>query len=288
MPRNKGKKKNDQAAYIPGMGPPPQQTAPPARAAAPVRQTPAPPPDVSSDQDPGPQIQQAPGWGGQPIRRAPRQQHQQQRDVSGGQHQRHQQQPADGGEVQARASPQARPQPRQQQQTSPAKEVTKDMASLRLGSDLLPPKKRVDPELGQFPGKSGKNCQLRVNHFRMKIPTGIIYQYSVKIMPPWSRAYKKADKDIYQLVMNEWRKVNPVAKKSPLTWVFDGNSTLYCTGAYEKIPHSEISLQIEGDTEPKTFCVTDIKIDKQIMISQDLAEWAAKGQSGQSLVWSWC
>ena len=122
----------------------------------------------------------------------------------------------------------------------------------------------------------------------MKIPTGIIYQYSVKIMPPWSRAYKKADKDIYQLVMNEWRKVNPVAKKSPVSWVFDGNSTLYCTGAYEKIPHSEISLQIEGDTEPKTFCVTDIKIDKQIMISQDLAEWAAKGQSGQSLVWSWC
>lgn len=116
----------------------------------------------------------------------------------------------------------------------------------------------------------------------MKIPTGIIYQYSVKIVPPWDRAYKKADKDIYQLVINEWRRVNIVAKKSPLSWVFDGNSTLYCTGAYEKIPHSEISLQLAGDTEPKTFLVTDIKIDTKIMINKDLAEWAGKGQSGQS------
>ena len=38
MPRNKNKKKNDQAPYIPGMGPPPQQTAPPAtEVARPVR-----------------------------------------------------------------------------------------------------------------------------------------------------------------------------------------------------------------------------------------------------------
>jgi len=114
----------------------------------------------------------------------------------------------------------------------------------------------------------------------MKIPTGVVYQYSVKVVPPWTRPYKKADKDIYQLVINEWRKVNTVAKKAPMSWVFDGNTTLYCTKAYEGIPHTEISLRMEGDSEPRSFFVTDIKIDTQIMISEDLARWAVKGQSG--------
>ena len=154
------------------------------------------------------------------------------------------------------------------------------MKSLSLGSDLLPPQKRLHPELGQFPGKNGRVCRLKVNHFRMKIPTGIIFQYSVKIVPPWTRAYKKSDKDIYQLVINQWRKENIVAKKAPLTWVYDGNTTLYCTKAWEHIPSCEISLQMDEDSEPKIFQVTDIKIDTQIMINEDLAKWAVKGQSG--------
>ena len=305
MPKNK-KKKNDPPPNIPGMAPPPQQAPAPQRA-PPKPRAPAPVEEsapITSNapgwgsasistkrRDPveesAPLASDAPGWGSasvSPRKRDPGHQQSQQTPGPGGRgSEKHHgvEARAPGGGDQpaesegAQAAPPARPE-------KPEESVTKDMKVLRLGSDLIPPQKRLDPQLGHFPGKSGKNCQLRVNHFRMKIPTGIIYQYSVKIVPPWARAYKKADKDIYQLVINEWREVNVVAKKAPKTWVFDGFSTLYCTKAYEKIPHSEINLQLEGETEAKVFFVTDIKIDKQIMISQDLAEWAVKGQSGES------
>ena len=69
-------------------------------------------------------------------------------------------------------------------------------------SNLVPPKKRVLQQGQQrpdFPGNNGQACQLRVNHFRMKVPKGQIYQYSLTIVPPWERPYKKADMDIYHL-----------------------------------------------------------------------------------------
>ena len=145
----------------------------------------------------------------------------------------------------------------------------------------IPPKKRIAQEAdGQalFPGNEGKSCELRVNHVRMKLPQGEIYQYSVNIIPPWEREYKKSDKEIYQKVINEWRHVSPVAKNDPYCWVFDGHTTLYSTKAHKGVPNCDVSISIDGRME--TFTVTDIKIDTTIMINDELAKWARKAQSG--------
>ena len=145
---------------------------------------------------------------------------------------------------------------------------------------LVPPKKRLSDggKKPLFPGTSGRECRLRVNHVRMKVPEGPIYQYSLVIVPPWKRPYKKADKDIYQAVIQKWRSINVVAKKNPWCWVYDGNTTLYCTQLHDSIPNCEIELNLEG-TET-SFQVTDVKYDATILISQDLADWASRGQSG--------
>lgn len=112
----------------------------------------------------------------------------------------------------------------------------------------------------------------------MKVPEGPIYQYSLVIVPPWKRPYKKADKDIYQAVIQKWRNVNIVAKKNPWSWVYDGNTTLYSTQRHDNIPNCDIDMDLEG--RETSFQVIDVKYDATIMISQDLAEWAARGQSG--------
>ena len=142
----------------------------------------------------------------------------------------------------------------------------------------MPPQKRLGDK-PSFPGTKGRQVNLRVNHLPVKVPQGIIYQYSVNIKAPWQRPFKKVDRDIYHLVINKWRQTNVVAKKDPHTWVFDGHSTLYCPKAYEGIPDQEIIVKVEDDRE-YTFEVKDIKIDTAIQIHQDLADWAAAGQSG--------
>ena len=276
MPRKNNKKKTpDPAQHIPGMAPAPGPAPGPA-APRPAAQLSNFGDNVSRRDDAGwlpgsarhpPRRQQQPGGVGG-ARATPSPQQQQQPGGAGG--------------------AQNTPPPREQQQTRPTaaetEAVARGIGTLSIdysGSGLIPPKKRKDSKLGHFPGRDGKKCILRVNHFGIRIPEGIIYQYSVKILPPWTRPYKKADKDIYQLVINKWRDVNNVAKKAAKTWVFDGNSTLYCTQSYSNIPNCDISLLLEGDKEEKTFSVTDVKIDTQIKISQDLAEWAVRGQSGE-------
>ena len=153
------------------------------------------------------------------------------------------------------------------------------------GLGLNPPKKRL-PQDGQsrpsFPGTEGRPISLRVNHLPIHIKDMLVYQYSVQIKTPWNRPYKKTDKDVYQLIINAWRKLNVVAKKDPYSWVFDGHSTLYCPHAYKDIPNTEVSLDVSLDLDGKmtTFQVEDVKVDCTIQITQDLAAWAAGGTSG--------
>ena len=129
-----------------------------------------------------------------------------------------------------------------------------------------------------FPGKGGTECRLTVNHVRMRIPSGKIYQYNLKIEPPWKREPKKSDKDLYQLVIQKWRSVCPVPRQSPYSWVFNGDRTLYSIAAVNNIPDTELKIKV--DEEELEFKVHDVKMDSIININQDMVDWALKGQSG--------
>ena len=121
-----------------------------------------------------------------------------------------------------------------------------------------------------FPGSGGTQCQLTVNHVRMKLPKGKIYQYNLKIEPPWKREFKKSDKDIYQIVIARWRQRCPVPKQSPYSWVYNGDKTLYCTKPYKDIPDCELKVTING--EELEFKVHDVKMDSIINIDQDMVK----------------
>ena len=195
------------------------------------------------------------------------------------------------GDSSSSASPRKHPQPESvptgavsklslDSSTRQTMEISKPTPSGDSAPGFVPPKKRlpVGDKKPLFPGNDGKPCRLTVNHVRMKVPEGPIYQYSLVIVPPWKRPYKKADKDIYQAVIQKWRNVNVVAKKNPWCWVYDGNTTLYSTRMYNNIPNCDIDLDLEG--RETSFQVIDVKHDTTIMISQDLADWARRGQSG--------
>ena len=150
---------------------------------------------------------------------------------------------------------------------------SRSVVSVPVG--YAPPHLRAN---GIFPGNTGTPCKLAVNHVRMKVPAGKIYQYNLKMVPPWKREFKKSDKDIYQVVIQEWRSVCPVARHCPYTWVYNGDRTLYCTQPYTNIPDSLIKITYED--EELEFHVIDVKMDSIININQDLVDWAMKGQSG--------
>eukprot|EP00092_Neocalanus_flemingeri_P034497 GFUD01037510.1.p1 GENE.GFUD01037510.1~~GFUD01037510.1.p1 ORF type:complete len:930 (+),score=334.94 GFUD01037510.1:83-2872(+) len=150
-----------------------------------------------------------------------------------------------------------------------------------LSSDLLPPQKRLTPSgKPHFPGRQGSAVLLATNHFPLSLPTGLVYQYTVTIQPPWTRPYRRSDKSLYQQVIQKWRSVCPPARTSPYSWVYDGDATLYCTKAHTNIPNCNVTVQVQ-DREME-FCVADVKLAKTVPISQDIADWAARGQSGNT------
>ena len=93
--------------------------------------------------------------------------------------------------------------------------------------EFYPPQSRLS---GKFPGtkSTGRACKLQTNHFplSLKFPEGMIYQYSVTIMPPWfgRRDYKRTDKQLYHDTIKEWKEVCPAAKHNTAAWVFDGHN----------------------------------------------------------------
>jgi len=150
-----------------------------------------------------------------------------------------------------------------------------------LTDNLLPPQKRLLPaSKPDFPGSLGPAVRLSTNHFPLSLPSGLVYQYTITVEPPWDRPYRRSDKALYQQVIRKWRSVCPPAKKSPYSWVYDGDATLYCTKAHTDIPNCNVVVMVE-DKELE-FRVVDVKLVKPIPISQDIANWAARGQSGQT------
>jgi len=165
--------------------------------------------------------------------------------------------------------------------SSPITEVEDDLTSLSLVDRVLPPPKRkIMTPAGKpyFPGSLGPKVKLSTNHFPLSLPSGILYQYTVTVVPPWTRPYRKADKNLYQHVIKEWRKICQPVKQNPFSWVYDGYATLYCTQAHSEIPNCSLPVMV-GDKQME-FSVIDVSMVKPIPVNEDIAAWAAKGQSG--------
>ena len=150
-------------------------------------------------------------------------------------------------------------------------------------AEFYPPQTKLS---GKFPGKLGKKCSLQTNYFpiSLKLPQGVIYQYDVVISPPWAskRGYKRADKALYHMVIKEWKRLHPVASKSPYAWVFDGHKQLFCTQMFKPEEMVDISVEVWCDREEKMLKVQvkDIQISGCIKVNKDLTDWSESGRSG--------
>ena len=162
-------------------------------------------------------------------------------------------------------------------------EVTGDLSLLTITDQFFPPTKRktlTPAGKPYFPGNLGHSVKLATNHFPLSLPPGILYQYTITVVPPWTRPYRKSDKDLYHHVIQQWRRTCPPVKKRPYSWVYDGDATLYCTQPHTNIPDCKVAVMVED--EQLEFGVVDVKLVKPIPINEDIAAWAAKGQSGQT------
>eukprot|EP00092_Neocalanus_flemingeri_P007368 GFUD01007955.1.p1 GENE.GFUD01007955.1~~GFUD01007955.1.p1 ORF type:complete len:1043 (+),score=306.14 GFUD01007955.1:186-3314(+) len=154
-----------------------------------------------------------------------------------------------------------------------------------LTPEFYPPQSRLS---GKFPGtkSTGRACKLQTNHFplSLKFPQGMIYQYSVTIMPPWfgRRDYKRTDKQLYHDTIKEWKEVCPAAKHNTAAWVFDGHKQLFCTQAYriEELPDQKVSVWCQEEERFLEMMIKDVERVSDIKVTQDIMEWAGSGRSG--------
>jgi len=161
--------------------------------------------------------------------------------------------------------------------------VEEDLSHLTISDQFLPPTKRktlTPAGKPYFPGNLGHSVKLATNHFPLSLPPGILYQYTISVVPPWTRPYRRSDKDLYHRVVQQWRRICPPVKQRPYSWVYDGDATLYCTQPHKNIPDCKVSVMLED--KQVEFGVVDVRLVKPIPINDDIAAWAAKGQSGQT------
>jgi len=155
------------------------------------------------------------------------------------------------------------------------------LSSLRIVNELLPPQQRV---AGYFPGSVGRLCKLESNHFsiNLKIPEGMIYMYDVVVEPPWKRPYRKSDKKVYHEAINTWKSVCPAVAEEQNCWVFDGYKQLYSTRKHGAEEFKKILVKVwsKEDEREVEFVIRDVARVADIRVSQEIAEWAAKGRSG--------
>merc|ERR1712142_467774 len=155
------------------------------------------------------------------------------------------------------------------------------LSSLRIVNELLPPQQRV---AGYFPGSVGRLCKLESNHFsiNLKIPEGMIYMYDVVVEPPWKRPYRKSDKKVYHEAIKTWKSVCPAVAEEQNCWVFDGYKQLYSTRKHGAEEFKKILVKVwsKEDEREVEFVIRDVARVADIRVSQEIAEWAAKGRSG--------
>jgi len=163
--------------------------------------------------------------------------------------------------------------------------------NLGTDSDLLPPTLRISKTPGKpaaFPGSAGTPCKLAVNHFQVsvnptKIKDGVLFMYNITVVPPWTREYKRSDRPLYQQVIQKWKKEEPLLANEEFNWVYDGGKTLYSTKHLQNTEKKTWIVKVRETMEAeqeREFTIKDFGMVKRIPVSQDLAEWAARGRSG--------
>jgi len=170
--------------------------------------------------------------------------------------------------------------------SSEASTPTRAVSRLSIDSDLLPPQKRA---MGHFPGKEGRPCLLTANHFQIslkpnpKLPNGVMFMYNISIVAPWSREYRRGDRPLYQRIIQKWKETEPRMKKCAHCWVYDGGKILYSTREWKGTESLTWTVKVREEMEEEReveFTVKDLQLVKRIPVSQELAEWAARGRSG--------
>ena len=171
-----------------------------------------------------------------------------------------------------------------QQQQNPSRFFKEEQfpkcGSVDANHDFLPPQSRLS---GLFPGTTGRPCKLQTNHFpiSLKFPEDVIFMYDVCIVPPWSREYKRTDKQLYHDTIALWKKSLP--NSNMYSWVFDGHKQLFCTKSHrvEDLPDLKVSVWFAEEERYVDMMVKDVIQVSTIPVSKDLKNWAIKGRSGQ-------
>ena len=152
--------------------------------------------------------------------------------------------------------------------------------SVGVNHDFLPPQSRLS---GLFPGTRGRPCKVQTNHFpiSLKFPKNLIYMYDVCIVPPWSREYKRTDRQLYHDTIALWKKSLP--NSNIYSWVFDGHKQLFCTKSHrvEDLPDLKVSVWFAEEERYVDMMVKNVTQVCSIPVSEDLKNWATTGRSGQ-------
>ena len=141
-----------------------------------------------------------------------------------------------------------------------------------------------------FPGSAGTPCKLAVNHFEIavnpnpkKIKDGVLFMYNITVVPPWAREYKRSDRPLYQKVIQRWKEEEPLLSKEQFNWVYDGGKIIYSTKYLQNTEKRTWTVKVKETMEAeqeREFTIKDFMMVKRIPVSQELAEWAARGRSG--------
>ena len=107
--------------------------------------------------------------------------------------------------------------------------------------------------------------------------------YNITVVPPWAREYKRSDRPLYQKVIQRWKEEEPLLSKEQFNWVYDGGKIIYSTKYLQNTEKRTWTVKVKETMEAeqeREFTIKDFMMVKRIPVSQELAEWAARGRSG--------
>jgi len=113
----------------------------------------------------------------------------------------------------------------------------------------------------------------------VKVPEGVVFMYSVVVKPPWSRDYRRRDRNLYHQVVKEWKFKCPQIQ-DPFGVVFNGKDILYAARAFQAKDIEPLVVTVPGETKDLEFTVSDVKMLKAIPINDDIHHWLQNGRSG--------
>eukprot|EP00088_Acartia_fossae_P049385 TRINITY_DN5436_c0_g1_i1.p1 TRINITY_DN5436_c0_g1~~TRINITY_DN5436_c0_g1_i1.p1 ORF type:complete len:857 (-),score=211.64 TRINITY_DN5436_c0_g1_i1:190-2724(-) len=125
----------------------------------------------------------------------------------------------------------------------------------------------------------GKQLQLEVNHFPMKLAIKEIHQYTIEVGAPWKREYAKKDKPLYDKVFQEYVKLCDKLPFKASAFAFNGKNVFYSTKKIEgDIPDvSDIEVRDE-DERPLKFTVKNVKCTNTLQVTEEMNKFYEMGR----------